>query len=470
MATGAAAEFMSLLASGGLAEQISSGAFDAEIKAMELRRKQLTWSRLPDRVIVLRHGESEGNVDHSIYTSKGDSLLELTDTGLQQARDAGARLAKVVGDSRVFVAVSPFERAIQTLYGLYQGGFPRSQVGVVHHDPRIREQEFGNFQNPGLTATVRAEEAKVGRFYYRRPNAESSADVFDRVSGFWEALLSDGPTSLLLQREQTYDTCLLVTHGLTIRLMLMVIYQWSVDTFESVYNLGNCNHYTLRKNPQKCCYELCPDESYPQEFPWATRNVFIRLNSLQPSEDTATKLARLKDFKQSKECSMLGQLMSTSTASQDNMLLRRTPSRYEEVVEEGHSWSEVDRVIAELEEKEATECSRAYTVVDYLTVTPPRSMRTEQLLERLVPGHNLRSTRADLMERAKQMPVALEDVHSINFWGDKVSFKGKQLHMEMDCAKLVSKQLDVTPGGRVGNLSEGWCGRLNSGDFDDETL
>ena len=84
---------------------------------------------------------------------------------------------------------------------------------MVHHDPRIREQEFGNFQNPGLTATVRAEESKVGRFYYRRPNAESSADVFDRVSEFWDALLSDNPSSLLQARDTSFDTCLLVTHG-----------------------------------------------------------------------------------------------------------------------------------------------------------------------------------------------------------------------------------------------------------------
>ena len=72
--------------------------------------------------------------------------MELTAQGLQQAKEAGARLASMIGTGRVFVGVSPFERARQTLYGLYTGGFPQEQVVGVHHDPRLREQEFGNFQ------------------------------------------------------------------------------------------------------------------------------------------------------------------------------------------------------------------------------------------------------------------------------------------------------------------------------------
>lgn len=84
------------------------------------------------------------NQPHS-YATKGDSRLELTPKGNEQAREAGARLAELVGDKGVFVACSPFERAQQTLYSMFEGGFPRQQVGVLHYDPRIREQEFGAY-------------------------------------------------------------------------------------------------------------------------------------------------------------------------------------------------------------------------------------------------------------------------------------------------------------------------------------
>lgn len=68
---------------------------------------------------------------------------QLTCKGLEQARMAGARLAELVGSGRIFVAVSPFERAIQTLYGLFAGGFPRKQVGSAADHRRVMRTALG---------------------------------------------------------------------------------------------------------------------------------------------------------------------------------------------------------------------------------------------------------------------------------------------------------------------------------------
>merc|ERR1740121_3143122 len=101
-----------------------------------------------------------------------------------------------------------------------------------HVNPQIREKEVGNFQTVGVRDMARAEQDLVGRFYYRRPNAESSADVYDRVSLFWDELME---SYLGNQAKQHYDSCLIVTHGLIIRLMLMKVFRWSVETFETVW-------------------------------------------------------------------------------------------------------------------------------------------------------------------------------------------------------------------------------------------
>ena len=416
---------------------LAAGELDVVITAMEKRRKDLLWERMPERIILLRHGESEGNVNHDIYTSKGDSLLELTDKGFAQARDAGQRLQKVIGTTgNVFVAVSPLERAQQTLYGLYDGGFPRSQVKTVHVDPRIREQEFGNFQNPGLTATVRAEEAVVGRFYYRRPNAESSADVYDRVSAFWDSLLSDGPTSLLMDRAHRYETVLLVTHGLTIRLLLMAVFQWSVHTFETVFNMGNCSHICLQKSRNEkglISFKICPEESFPPEYPWATKEVLVRHRSMQADPDTLAKLERMKALRDSGVGVELKALMG-----------------------ESHEGS-LDCAIERLEEAVAKQCSKKYTVVDYLTLAPPRTMQKEEATRRLVPGHALRMSKKAMLAAAKTTHVPYDDVESFDWWGDTVSFRGKALHMRMDCQSLVSVDLDVSAGGRPSSMTAPKC-------------
>ena len=55
-------------------------------------------SRLPKRIILVRHGESEGNVDETMYQRKSDHRLELTQRGCEQAREAGERLKDLIGD------------------------------------------------------------------------------------------------------------------------------------------------------------------------------------------------------------------------------------------------------------------------------------------------------------------------------------------------------------------------------------
>lgn len=42
-------------------------------------------SRRPKRIILMRHAESEGNVDKEIYTSIPDHALKITDRGRKQA-------------------------------------------------------------------------------------------------------------------------------------------------------------------------------------------------------------------------------------------------------------------------------------------------------------------------------------------------------------------------------------------------
>jgi hypothetical protein len=43
-------------------------------------------ANLPRRVILLRHGESEGNADETLYRTKPDNLIELTAEGTRQVQ------------------------------------------------------------------------------------------------------------------------------------------------------------------------------------------------------------------------------------------------------------------------------------------------------------------------------------------------------------------------------------------------
>ena len=53
-------------------------------------------------------------------------------------------------------------------------------VRGVQEEVQLREQDFGNFQNAEGKHTEKAERLRFGRFFYRFPNGESGADVYDR--------------------------------------------------------------------------------------------------------------------------------------------------------------------------------------------------------------------------------------------------------------------------------------------------
>lgn len=94
---------------------------------------------LPKRIILVRHGESEANADVSLMRHTPDNLIELTANGTQQALAVGRRVKKVVGDEKVCLVVSPFERTLQTSRNL-RLALDESQIVKTSIEPRLREQ------------------------------------------------------------------------------------------------------------------------------------------------------------------------------------------------------------------------------------------------------------------------------------------------------------------------------------------
>lgn len=142
--------------------------------------------RLPKRIILVRHGESQGNLDMSAYTTTPDYRIPLTPLGADQAREAGQRIRDVVSSDpaanwKVHFYVSPYARTRATLREIGRA-FPRDRVIGVREECRVREQDFGNFQVEERMRAVKETRQRFGRFFFRFPEGESAADVFDRVA------------------------------------------------------------------------------------------------------------------------------------------------------------------------------------------------------------------------------------------------------------------------------------------------
>ncbi len=194
----------------------------------------------PARILLLRHGEAEGNVDETVFERKPDHRLALTERGREQSRAAGAEIRRLIGDGAVQAYVSPYARTRQTLEEL------RACLRIVEarEEPRLREQDWGNFQDKARIRAQKAERDSFGHFYYRLERGESGADVYDRVSTFFESLHRD------FRDDDFPEAALIVTHGLTMRLFLMRWFHWSVEQFEALDNPRNGELVVLERGPR----------------------------------------------------------------------------------------------------------------------------------------------------------------------------------------------------------------------------
>ena len=75
----------------------------------------------PNRIILIRHGESEGNADKHQYLLTPDYALMLTPKGIEQAQQAGLKIKEVVGAETIHAYVSPYYRTRQTFQHLKTG-------------------------------------------------------------------------------------------------------------------------------------------------------------------------------------------------------------------------------------------------------------------------------------------------------------------------------------------------------------
>ena len=194
----------------------------------------------PERIFIVRHGQSIGNVDKSVYKDTPDYAIQLTDKGKQQALDIGTKLKEIISEETVQFYVSPMWRTRQT-YAYIRKSFPSIYPDIYkyYEDPRLREQEWG-MSMEGYRHKLEEYRDSYGHFYYRfRDGGESCADVFDRASDFLNTMHRD------FEKRDFPHNAIVVTHGMTMRLFLMRWFHSSVEEFESWGNPQNCGHFRL---------------------------------------------------------------------------------------------------------------------------------------------------------------------------------------------------------------------------------
>jgi len=242
----------------------------------------------PIRIILVRHGESLGNVDESAYVTTPDWCVPLTDRGHEQASETGKELKRIIGnDDGAFFYYSPYRRTIDTMKEFEKHLHPK-QIISMREEPRISEQQFGNFQNVEQVWESKRERHKFGRFYYRFRSGEAGLDVYSRVSSFIATLVRDCQQYQKAGYDLDKINVVIVTHGLSLRLFLMRWFQFSVEEFEATENPGNAKLVVMQKRCHEGhrWYELEEKDRAILNLPhWCTKPKNVILHQLDNDEE-----------------------------------------------------------------------------------------------------------------------------------------------------------------------------------------
>jgi broad specificity phosphatase PhoE len=151
----------------------------------------------PERLWLVRHGQSQGNVARDAAQQAGsltigievrDVDVPLSALGHEQAEATGRWFAALPeGERPEVILSSPYLRARQTAEAICKAGGLSRGNARIKVDERLREREFGVFDRL-TTLGIREkypEEAEhrkmLGKFYHRPPGGESWADVILRL-------------------------------------------------------------------------------------------------------------------------------------------------------------------------------------------------------------------------------------------------------------------------------------------------
>ncbi|KKN43539.1 hypothetical protein LCGC14_0701860 [marine sediment metagenome] len=218
------------------------------------------------KIYLVRHGESESNVDKAVHLRKADHAINLGPNGLSQAEGVGKFLAQALknnswnGEINARLWYSPYQRTKKTKDGILTA-LKRDNMtfkfGCLEH-PLLVEQQFGLFdglsddelkeQYPNEHAHYNKHQKFEGRFWARMPLGESRFDVAQRVHQVFGTFHRDAD-------RHGIETLVVVSHGVTIRAFIMMWLHRTVEWFEKEPNPKNCS-IRLIDNRQDCGYVI----------------------------------------------------------------------------------------------------------------------------------------------------------------------------------------------------------------------
>ncbi len=191
------------------------------------------------KLFLVRHGESIQNTKENYQLGLPDHKVYLSEKGKRQAKEAGHFLQEYIKEQKIDLSqatlwVSPYERTRQTAEIINQ----YLNITKVKEDITLIEQRYGLFSDKEIELIKKQYPKEFqfydnywqndGKFYAKLPQGESPYDVALRTRQFLETIFRDDSNPLVI-----------VSHGTTIRTIIMNWFHYSPEWFHREPNMEN---------------------------------------------------------------------------------------------------------------------------------------------------------------------------------------------------------------------------------------
>lgn len=193
------------------------------------------------KIFLIRHGESIQNTKENYSIGLPDHKVFLTEQGKVEAKLAGEFLKKYIVDNNIDLSnsvmwVSPYTRTRET------ANIINEILGIkkIKEDITLIEQQYGLFSDkeietlnamyPDQFAFYDNYYKNDGKFYAKLPQGESPFDVALRTKQFIDTIYRDKE-----------DILFVVSHGTTIKTIVMNFFHYSPEWYSEELTPGNCS-------------------------------------------------------------------------------------------------------------------------------------------------------------------------------------------------------------------------------------
>ena len=197
---------------------------------------------------LIRHGESTQNARGSFNDKIPDHLIGLTDNGVKQCDDVGIFLKEYLEKNNIDIQnavmwISPFLRTRQS------ANIINSHLNIddVREDYSLIEQRYGLFGDRSLARNRMIFQHEFefydkyyqnnGRFYAKFPQGEAPMDVALRTRMFLNMVNLEEKGPLFV-----------ISHGTTIRTIVMNTFNYSPEWFNMEAPMENCSVRLINKD------------------------------------------------------------------------------------------------------------------------------------------------------------------------------------------------------------------------------